>query len=371
MTLLQSIRLSSAGLLACVAAPAFADLSYETASGGSVTVYGQFTPALVAVDDGGASYTQLGDNAASVSRFGVRLSQPLGESELRFRFETAFGFGTTSAFSQASTPRTLDWDREQLRHVDFELRTPRAGTFYFGQGSMATDGLGNQDKSDTTLAASVTIADVAGGYAFRDTSGALSNLNIDEAFVSFDGSRRGRIRYDTPEFAGFTFRAAYGRDVLDSGNSDRFYDAGVAYETDLENGVELEAGLGVQVRERTGARDRRDQYASVSAVFPSGVTMTFAVGERNTAGQYGYAKLGYVTELVAAGATAFSVDVYSGTDTRSDGDRARSLGLSAVQEFDDQDIEAYFGARRYAYSDTTATSYQDITSYILGARWRF
>lgn len=117
----------------------------------------------------------------------------------------------------------------------------------------------------------------------------------------------------------------------------------------------------------TPLRDR----ASVSAKFPSGLNVTVAVGDRNTAGSYVFVKLGYERDLFQVGATAFSVDSYRGSDTYDDGNSTRSFGLAVVQEFDDQNVDAYFGYRHYAYSDTSATSYQDAASYTIGPRWRF
>lgn len=371
MPSLKICRLGVVSVFIVTPAIAFADIVYETGSGGSFTIYGQFNPSYVSFDDGVSSTGQIADNSSSVSRIGFWFEQPFGENELRFRFETALGLGASEDFSQTGEPDAIDWDRTRLRHVDLQYETARYGTFYFGQGSMASDGVGDRDASGTGLATSVAIADIAGSFEFRTDAGALSGVEIGDAFVNFDGSRRGRIRYDTPEFAGFTLGVAYGEDILSEGDIDTFYDIGLGYETEFENGVEMEAGLGYQVRQRAGSNDREDTFVSVSAAFPSGINVTIATGDRNTGGRYNYGKLGYVRDIFSVGATALSVDFYSGSDTDSDGDKADSIGLAIVQDFDDQDIEAYVGYRQYSYSDTSATSYQDAASYVIGARWRF
>lgn len=358
-------------LATSLGAPVAADTEYQLASGGTFTVYGQFNPAFVIFDDGQRSTDRFADSASSVSRIGFWIRQPFGENELRFRFETALGFAATNDFNQTNSPDALDWDRTRLRHVDLQYETDRYGTFYVGQGRMASDGIGDRDLSDTGLAASVAISDTAGGFEFRTRAGALSGVEIGDVFPDFDGSRRGRVRYDTPEIGGVTLRIAYGQDILDSDSSDEFYDIGIAYEGELDNGVEVEAGLGYQVRQRPGSRDREDLFGAVSLLFPSGFNMTLGVGERNTAGSYVYAKLGYVREFFDVGDTALSVDFYSGSGTDTEGDTAESFGLAIVQAFDDQDIDAYFGYRSYAYSDPSATRYQDAASYVIGARWRF
>ena len=82
-------------------------------------------------------------------------------------------------------------------------------------------------------------------------------------------------------------------------------------------------------------------------------------------------KLGYIFNVFAIGDTAISADFYSGSDSVTDGDSSEMYGIGIMQGFDDANIEAYFGYRNYSYSDNSATSYQDASSLILGARWRF
>ena len=284
--------------LASFASPALAGPTYETAGGGTFTYYGQFNPAFVRADDGVDSFNEFGDNASSGSRVGLLITQPFGDNELRFRFETSFGFNPTAGNSQTAATNGVDWTRESIRHVDFQYETARYGTFYIGQGSMASDGVGDLDASGTSLAGAVSVGDIAGGYELRTTGGALSGIAISDAFQSFDGSRRGRVRYDTPSFNGFTFSVAYGQDILTSGNDDDFYDVGISYETEFDNGVDLAAGLGYQVRERTGVEDREDTFASLALGFASGFNLSMSVGDRNTGGDFAYVKA--ATRLISS-----------------------------------------------------------------------
>ncbi|WP_050931217.1 porin [Aestuariivita boseongensis] len=371
MTSRTSAALSATALCAALATPAFAGPTYENASGGSVTFYGQFNPSYLSFDDGGTTTNTFADNAASNTRVGFLLRQPFGENELRFRFESGLGLRPTSGISQTMTPGGIEWDRTDLRHVDLQFETARAGTFYFGQGSMASDGIGDRSLSGTGLATSVSIGDIAGGFELRTTGGALSGIQIGDAFANLDGSRRGRIRYDTPNFSGFTLSVAYGQDILTRGNSDDFYDVGLGYEAEISGGMEIEAGLGYQVRERDGSPDREDVFGSITVAMPSGFNATFAAGDRNTGGDYHYAKFGYRMNVLPIGETAVSIDYYSGSDFVSLGDDAESFGIGIVQDFDNHNIEAYFGYRQYSYDDVSATSYQDAQSVVLGARISF
>lgn len=362
--LLTATTLSALGT-ATIAGPV-----YETDNGGTFTYYGQLNPSVLSFDDGQNTTDEVADNSASNSRVGFFVTQPFGENELRFRFETGLGFRGTSSISQLGAPEGVKWDRTDLRHVDFRYKT-NYGTFYFGQGSMASDGIGDRSLSGTSLASPESISDTAGSFQFRTTGGALSGIAIGDAFPTFDGSRRGRIRYDTPEFNGFILSIAYGQDILTENNDDDFYDIGLGYKSEFANGVELQAGLGYQVRERDGTEDREDTFASVTFLLQSGFNGTFTAGERNTAGDYYSAKLGYIFNAFAFGNTAISADFYSGSDSVTDGDSSELYGIGITQDFDSANIEAYFGYRNYSYSDNSATSYQDASSIIFGARWQF
>lgn len=367
----SSSRVSATALALAFAGPAVAGPVYENQSGGTFTYYGQFNPAYLSFDDGSDSTSELVDNTASNSRVGFWVRQPFGEDELRFRFETAFGLRASDGVSQTDTPKGISWDRTRLRHVDIQYETASYGTFYVGQGSMASDGIGDRSLAGTGLALPVSISDTAGSFQFRTTGGALSGIEIGDAFATYDGARRGRIRYDTPEFNGFIFSVAYGQDILTEGNDDDFYDVGLGYKDELGNGVEMEAGLGYQVRERDGSEDQEDTFGSITFKLPSGFNATFAAGERNTAGDYYYIKVGYVANFLEVGETSFGIDYYSSSDMVSNGDDADVWGIGVVQDFDDLNLEAYLGYREYSYDDASAVSYQDADSFIIGSRWRF
>ncbi len=359
-----------AGLTGLMAAPVAADIVYESPGGATFAPYGHLNFGITSFDDGQDENSQFTDNAASTSRLGFRLSRSFGEDELTFRFETSLGFASSDDFSQTSDPDDFDWDQTNLRHVDLIYRTAQFGTFYLGQGSMASDGIGQFDASGTGLASSVAIGDIAGGFELRDTAGALTGIEIGDAFATFDGTRAGRIRYDTPEFNGFTLSLAAGENILTDDNDDEFYDIAFSYEGDI-GATEFSAGIGYSVRERPGSDDREDTFGSIAVELPSGFNFSFSAGDRNTAGNYVYAKVGYQAEWLDVGSTALSLDYFAGSDAVSDGDDADSFGIAVVQDFDRQNIEAYFGYRDYSYSDTTGAQYQDASSYIIGARWSF
>ena len=73
---------------------------------------------------------------------------------------------------------------------------------------------------------------------------------------------------------------------------------------------------------------------------------------------------------MAIGTTAVAVDYYMGDDMVSDGDSSAAVGLGLVQKIDDLNLEAYLGYYHYSYEDTTS-DFEDASSIIVGARWRF
>jgi hypothetical protein len=367
-----ALRAGVATMAATLAAPAFAGPTYTNDSGGSFSWYGHLNPSFQSFDDGQQDFNRLVDNDGSASRLGFWLNQEFGENTLRFHFETSLGLRSSAGVDQTTTGDNLSWQRTNIRHLDLQFDTAKYGRFSAGQGSMASDGVTGADFSGTGLGASVAVADPAGGYKFRTAAGALSSVEIGDIFSDYDGSRLGRIRYDSPELAGFTLSTSYGTDILKDANDRETYDIAVRWAKDDVGGFAIDTGLGAAWTEETGTQDYRDISGSFAVLHKAtGLSLNLAAGERDIAGSYAYAKLGYSADLISAGSTSFSVDYYDGSDMVSNGDSAESWGVAAVQKIDAYNMEAYLAYRDYSYADTSATSYQDANVILAGARWKF
>ena len=361
---------TSAVLAALLAAPAAAQLKYENGSGGSTTIYGQFNPAYLSFDDGVSSTSELADNTNSNSRVGLWIRQPFGQSTFAFNFETALGLRPSSGISQTFTPKGVNWQRTSIRKVDFSLKTPAAGTFYFGQGSMATDGVAEVDLSGTTLVTYVSVPDTAGAMRFRTSAGVLSGNTIGGSFSDFDGARRGRIRYDTPSLSGFTLSASYGEEILVQNSNLDTADIALRYSGEVGD-IRMKGAIGYARTDPGTGIKRNDTIGSFSLLHASGFNVTVAAGRRSGGGgDYGYGKLGYQADWFPVGMTALSVDYYRGSDRTVAGSKSTSMGVGAVQKFDNSNVEAYLGYRTYELSEP-GTSYQDASSVLFGARWKF
>lgn len=362
-------KLSLAALAAGLALPAAAEMKYDNDSGGSVRFYGQFNPAYLSFDDGVSTTSEIVDNTHSNSRVGVWMSQQFGENEFTFNFETALGFRPSAGLSQNFTPKGVNWQRTSIRKVDFAYHTARYGTFSAGQGSMATDGVAEVDLSGTSLVTYVSVPDGAGGFRFRTAAGALSNKFIGGAFGDFDGGRRGRVRYDSPTFNGFTVSASYGEEILASNVDFESRDIALRYANDFGD-IKVKGAIGYARIELANGVVRKDTIGSVSLLHASGFNVTLAAGDRTSAGNYGYGKLGYQAKWFNVGQTNLSVDYYNGSDRTSAGSESTAVGFGVVQKFDKARIEAYLGYRTYELTETTA-AYQDASSVLFGARWKF
>lgn len=359
---------SLAAVFALSAVPAAAELKYANTTGGTVKLYGQLSPSYLTFDDGIASYGDLVDNEVSNSRAGITVTQEFGTSVLTFDFLTALGFAQSSNFSQLGDPDNFDWRRTSIRKLEFSLETEKAGTFSFGQGSMATDGVAQTDLSGTKAAMYNGLDTVAGNYQFRTSAGTLSGIEIDDTFASLDSTRRGRIRYDSPSLNHFTISAAYGKDILATSNDDIFADVALRYKNEIA-GVKVAGSLGFSRRTRKGV-DRDDTFGSISALHTSGVNVTLAAGSRKDDGNYGFAKLGYIADWLSVGTTSIAVDYYDGHDFVMENSGSNSVGLGVVQRIDDANMDIYLVVRKYSYTDSS-DSYLDASSVLFGSRWKF
>lgn len=364
---IRSCLLASAAL--ALAAPALAeDLTWTSPSGIETQFYGQVNLTYQGVDDGVQDYSEFVDNSNSVTRLGIWIESPMGGSTFRFNFESALGILNTSETNQVENPDWLDWQRTDLRKFEVTLGGDW-GAVWFGQGSMATDGAAEVDVSGTSVVGYVNLPDTAGAYQFR-AGDALSGIKIGDTFKDFDGGRRFRFRYDTPDWSGVYVSAAYGDEVLVEDDDAHYYDAALRYSMENDQ-LTFDSAVGYAWKDDEDTTT--EQFIASGSLYhkPTGLTATLAGGDdQSGSGQYLYGKLGWAGDLIAVGGTALSVDYYGGSDFVMDGSSSSSWGVQAVQDFDAWNLQAYLGYRDYAYDDSAA-DYQDISAVLAGFRWRF
>jgi hypothetical protein len=358
----------SASALAALPAGA-ADLKFTNASGSTATFYGQVNLTYQGVDDGVETYDNFVDNSNSTSRVGLWIDSELEGNPFRFNFETALGIKNTAETSQTEDFPWIDWQRQDIRKLEVTY-AGGFGALWFGQGSMATDGAAEIDNSGTSVVGYVNLPDTAGSFEFRDGT-ALSGIAIGDVFKDFDGPRRFRIRYDTPDYSGFLFSAAYGQDVLAESDNADYYDAALRYGFENDT-VSLDAAIGYNWKDDEGAMTEQAIASASLTHLPTGLNLTVAAGDqRSDEGQYFYTKLGWSGDLIAYGSTALSVDYYDGADFEVAGSSSTSWGVQAVQSFDDLGLEGYLGYRVFELDGIAGSDFQDMSAILIGARWRF
>jgi len=344
---------------------------FTAENGSTARFYGQFNLGYLSYDDGQKTTSRLVDNANSNSRVGFWLEFPFqNETTLKFNAEAAVGFFQSNKLTEAGIKSSdwFDWDESYIRKFELSYVTPY-GTFWAGQGSMATDGVPEVDFSGTTVIGFSDYAAVAGGFAFREADGTLSSITVGRVFTNLKGSRRFRLRYDTPDFNGFTFSIAGGEDVIVSSEK-TYYDIAARYSGTFGE-VKVGGALGYNFTEEPGKDDVENVMGSVAILHePTGINGALALGSVVDGGDYYYIKAGWIGDLVAIGSTALAVEYYDSSDIGVTDGGGTSWGIMAVQKVDQYDSEIYLGYREYELT-ATGTEYQDSTSIFLGGRWRF
>ncbi len=332
--------------------------------------YGQLNFGLFSVDDGTTSDTFISDNDNSNTRVGAIYRRGVGNgNEFRFHFETALGLRGSSGVDLTDNGLETDGSLRDLRKFEVIYQTADFGTFSFGQGSVAVDGVAENDFSGTSVIAYSSLQDLAGSQVFQLAGSAgSSGVNVGNAFSAFDGGRRFRLRYDSPEWNGFSVAATVGEEVLTSGNDDSFYDISARYHRDF-GAVDFVTSLGYAVVD--GGEETI--LGSVAAVHkPTGINVSFAAGSQNEIGdasQY-YLKVGINRDWFDFGSTALSVDYADGSDFFAAGSESTSYGIAAVQKIDNKNLEIYATYRVYQF-EAAGIATDDIDVAALGARFKF
>ncbi|MGJ8544304.1 MAG: porin [Sulfitobacter sp.] len=330
--------------------------------------YGQLDLGVISTDDGFGSETAFTDNDNSNSRVGLIFKQGLDNgSEFRFHFETALGLTGSSALSGDDTDFDAEYHRTEIRKLEFIYDTASIGKFSFGQGTIATDGAAGSDLSGTGLIANVSLDDLAGSQEFRLSNGAASGISVGDGFSSLDGSRRFRVRYDSPTYNGFGFALSAGKEVLTSGNDNEYFDFGVNYEREYGD-FEVASAIGYSFR------DSAEELLAASAAAlhkPTGLSLAVAAGQQKEGDDsYVYVKGGLQRDWFSVGRTYLSLDYYAGEDFAITGSESSSVGLAVVQDIEKYDVELYATYRSYEF-ESAGSAYEDLDVTFVGARWKF
>ncbi len=267
------------------------------------------------------------------------------------------------------------------------LNSASMGKLSLGQGNTASNGTSETDLSGTGLAQYSLGGGGNEGLAFQ--AGGLVGSN----FTNLDGgSRRDRIRYDTPTFAGFRLSASAsqgGRNDVALRYANQFAGARIAASIGWQNASAVTGAapaaatatvipavgaptLGTNaVTNAAGVSDRIS--GSVSVLLDNGFNLTFAAAnEDRDIGddrKFFYGKVGFQTNSVSMyGRTSFSIDYYQGEDinTATSG-TSTSYGFGAVQNLDPIGAQMYLSVRNHELDGGT----DDVFAVFTGMRIKF
>ena len=352
------------------AAEGLEPIEYTLGDGTVIRFSGQLNMGVLHYDDGQDDFTNFVDNDNSSSRARVQILSTSGDWKFEATLEAEYQPLASNVVSQLNDSPNWDFPATNIRKAEVAFANENFGKLWLGQGSMASDGTAEVDNSGTGVIAYSSISDTAGGYFFRTAGGGLSGVTVGNAFSNFDGQgRKLRVRYDTPTFHGFGLRTSYGEDAL-GGLDNPLYDVAAVYGGDFEQ-IDLDAAIAFSRNEGT---DTDILDGSISGLHkPTGLSLTLAGGREyndSVEGRYGYVKLGYQHQFFDMGSTAFSVDYYFGNDVAAAGSDSASVGLAAVQNIDDYNLQLWALWRNHHYEDD-AGDYDDGQAVFGGALFKF
>lgn len=333
-------------------------------------ISGQVNQAFNLAADGRQTKGYFVDNDASLSRIrfaGVGTFD--GGPDVGSTLEVSFSPNNSFDVSQDNE---VAGSFIQVRRAEIFAMDERFGRVMLGQGSAAAD---NTAEYDLSLVGSPImlsgISFFAGGLQFTDEYG-LTGVTLDDAFFNFDGNRETRFRYDTPMWGPLQ--------VSVSAGADQRYDAAITLGGDFDHWTGVELGgltvLGALSIHDPNRDDTDFRVAGSGSLLhnASGVSLTvsggFAEGTEGTPYNT-YAKLGWDTSLLRFGPTGFGVDYTWTEDVSADGDQGQSVGLAAVQVFQDYGIEFYSQFRWFTLDRAESPSFDDMYIGTAGARIRF
>lgn len=340
-------------------------------SGYEFDLYGHLHGAYQGFDDGQLRTETLVDPATSISRIGFFLRPLSPDNGLSFQFETSIGFRPSDGTSQTSTPDAWDWSRRNLRQVQV-IYASRLGTFRAGQGSMPLDGAAEADPGGYNAVAKSNITEGYGAYILRSSTGALSDTTIKDTFDSFDGDRRFRLRWDSPDFAGISLALAYGTEVLSTGNDNTYYDIALRYDGGTER-VRIKAAIGSGWENGDGFVDRVTVGSLGVIDTETGVNGSVAIGQSATDADpaYLYLRAGWNRRFLPVGDSGIALEYFTGRDYEVSGSHSDMWGIALVQAFEAQNLTVYAGYRSFAFDSPGPDSFQDAQGVQVGATWKF
>jgi len=357
------------GFAGALATPAFAGEVEKSAS------FGGHVNRLVSIDDDGDS-TDLhtSDAGASMSRIRFQGSAKSESLTTKAYIEVRARGANSSSNVGTGGAQTLS-----MRHSYLSLSNSM-GTLVLGGTNPAGDlnGIGTADFSganwwgvdkDSLNPGGANNFVVTGRTAGGQEDGGLGTTV--SPMHTFTSGRGGVIRYDTPDFNGFSGSVG----LKGGGDAAEEPSASIGYSADYD-GTKVAAGYGYTSRAGNDTTYKNWQSASVAMELASGINASVMYGRKNnkvsgaidpTLWSFG---VGYDMNVVDAGPTSLGLTYQQQDDGLVVNDDLKWYGLNVSQSLGDYGTDVYGGVSRAEYS-RTGTNYEDITSGWVGVRVKF
>ena len=331
-----------------------------------LAISGQVNRAVNIIDDGKNTDAYFVDNDASNSRVRfVGTAKATDDLTIGSRIEVAFAPNDSSQVNQNTEDSGNFFDE---RWVEVSLTSKRFGKVSLGKGDSASNNTAEVDLSKTDVVQYASIADIAGGMLFRQTSGdnRLTTVKVSDAFKDLDGlSRKDRLRYDTPTFYGFSLAGSL--------ISDQRWDASLWWGG---QGLGFKAAGAAAIADPNQDNTNYQYDGSFSLLHEAtGLNLTLSAGlldyDGRNAGTNLWGKLGWLTRFFPVGQTAFAVDYDRSTNFPTGTDKGYSVGGAVVQQFDDYGTELYVQYRLYSLDRDVEPSVEDMYVGTIGTRVKF
>jgi len=331
-----------------------------------LAISGQVNRAVNLIDDGKNTDLYFVDSDASNTRVRfVGTAKATDDLTLGSRIEIAATSNESGDVSQNSED---SGDFFNVRWADVTLASKSYGKLWLGKGDTASNNTAEVDLSKVDVVAYASVADIAGGMLFRQSSGnhSLTDVSVSDAFKDQDGlSRQNRVRYDTPTFWGFS--------LAGSAVSDQRYD-GALFWGGQGYGLKVAAAVAIA----NPNKDNTDlQYDGSFSILheATGLNLTASAGllDRDDEGDPTnlYVKGGWLTRFFPVGQSAFGVDYTRSVNLPTGRDDGYSVGVAAVQQFENYGTELYLQYRLYSLNRDAAPSVEDMKVGTVGARVKF
>ncbi len=357
------------GFAGALATPASAGEVEKSASFG-----GHVNRTVSIVDDGDSTDVMTGDNGASMSRVrfqGSAVSESLTTKayiEVRAR-----GNRSTSTTAAAASGSTLS-----MRHSYVSLSN-NMGTLILGDTNPSGDlngwasgmfsGAWAGADGDTLNGGEqgAFIVNNAGSATGQEEGG-LTGVS---PLHTMSSGRGGVIRYDSPDFNGFSGSASVkgGADALEESS------ASIGYSADFD-GTKVSAGYGYTNRAGNDATYKNFHSVGGGVLLASGINAHVGYFKKNNKASASIdprmwtVDLGYNMSVVDAGATAVKITYSQQDDGLVVNDDLNWYGINVQQELSDYGTSLYGGISRAEYS-RTGTNYEDLTAGWVGVRVTF